>query len=64
MKRLALVFSMLFPPLLLCSCKVNWFDRQYDAPWWAIAISSALILAAAWFFAGKAIAKREYKCSE
>ena len=64
MKKFQRLLVLLPLALCLCSCRVNWFGRQYDAPWWMIAIPTVLILASAWFFVGRAIAKREYKCSE
>lgn len=38
MKKLALVFVTVALTFSLISCKVNWFDRQYDVPWWVIAV--------------------------
>ena len=64
MKKLAVVCSAIFLSLCLTSCEVHWFEKSYDVPWWVIAIPTLLILAAAWFFAGKAIAKKEYRCSK
>lgn len=62
MKKISFVFSVLFLPLCLTSCEVHWFDESYDVHWWVIAIPTLLILAAAWFFDGKAISKKEYRC--
>lgn len=64
MKKMTAFFSMLFLTLCLTSCEVHWFDKSYEVAWWVVAIPPVLILAAAWFFAGKVIAQTEYKCPE
>ena len=62
MKKIAFVCSVLFLTLCLTSCEVHWFGKSYDTPWWTIAIPVTLIFVATWFFAGKIIAKKEYRC--
>ena len=48
--------------LLLTSCKVNWFDKQYDVPWWVIAIP-VTIWSLAWLIGGSFyIASKKYVC--
>ena len=48
MKKIAFVLLTIVLAFSLTSCKVNWFDQQYDVPWWAIAIPvfvfSAIVL--------------------
>jgi len=46
----------------LTSCKVNWFDKQYDVPWWAITIPVVIFSAIVWIAAGKYIASKKYVC--
>ena len=46
----------------LTSCKVNWFDQQYDVPWWVIAVPVVVFSAIVWFAAGKHIASKKYVC--
>ena len=64
MKRKLFVFSLLITlmTLTLTSCKVNWFDKQYDAPWWAVLIPTVVFVAAVLFAAGKFIASKEFVC--
>lgn len=57
-KRLSLCLLLGSISLFLSSCTVNWFDKQYDVPWWVIAIPVAvicliLVLVARWSFASK-----------
>ena len=42
--------------------KVNWFDQQYDVPWWVIAVPVIIISLIAWIAAGKYIASKKYAC--
>lgn len=63
MKKIAIFFSMAFLSLFLTSCEVHWFDQSYEVAWWVVAIPTVLILAAAFFFAGKGISKTEYRCT-
>ena len=44
--------------LLFSSCKVNWFDRTYDVPWWVIAIPVVLILVVAHVY----VVTKTYRC--
>lgn len=62
MKKAAIVWLMLVLPLSLTSCKVNWFDQQYDVPWWVIAVPVVMLSAIVFFVAGKHIASKEYVC--
>lgn len=48
--------------LSLTSCTVNWFDRQFDVPWWVIAVPVAVFSAIVWVAAGKHIASKKYVC--
>ena len=49
-------------PTLLTSCRVNWFDQQYDVPWWMIAIPVA-VWSLAWLIGGSLyIASKTYRC--
>lgn len=48
--------------MLLSSCKVNWFDKQYDVAWWVIAIP-VTIWSLAWLIGGSCyIASKKYVC--
>ena len=38
MKRIAFVLLITVLALSLTACRVNWFDRHYDVPWWSIAV--------------------------
>ncbi len=64
MKRRIFVFSSIVAlmTLTLTSCKVNWFDKQYDAPWWAVAIPVAIFTVAVVFGCAKYISSREFMC--
>lgn len=42
--------------------KVNWFDQQYDVPWWVIAVPVIIIFLITWIVAGKHIASKKYAC--
>ena len=48
--------------LFLTSCKVNWFDVQYEVPWWSVAIPTAVIILTALVIAGKVISSKSYIC--
>ena len=64
MKRKLFVFSSLIAimALTLASCKVNWFDKQYDVPWWVIAIPVAIFTLVMMLASAKYISTREYIC--
>ena len=62
MKKVAFAFSLIASAFALTSCKVNWFDRQYDVPFWVIAVPVVIFVAVVWFFAGKYIASQKYIC--
>ena len=62
MKKLYFVFVTVVLTFSLTSCKVNWFDRQYDAPWWAVAVPVLVFSAAVIFVASKHIASKKYVC--
>ena len=64
MKLFAFGFLISATPLLLTSCKVNWFDKQYDAPWWAIAIPVAIFSVAMILLCTKYITSKEYLCTK
>lgn len=49
-------------PWLLTSCRVNWFNQQYDVPWWAITVPVAVFGFLVWIILGKQIAKKQYVC--
>ena len=53
MKKIAFVILTIVLVFSLTSCKVNWFDQQYDVPWWAIAIPVLVFSAIVLFVAGK-----------
>ena len=62
MKKIAFVILTIVLVFSLTSCKVNWFDQQYDVPWWAIAIPVFVFSAIVLFVAGKHIASKKYVC--
>lgn len=62
MKKFVIVLLIISFTILLTSCKVNWFDKQYDVPWWAIAIPVIVFSTIVWFAAGKYIASKKYVC--
>ena len=46
-------FSIIFLVVLLSTfsgCRVNWFDKHYDVPWYIIAIPVAIIFIIAHFY--------------
>ncbi len=62
MKKIAFALLLIALVFSLTSCKVNWFDRQYDVPGWAIAFPVVVFSAVVWFSAGKHIASKQYVC--
>lgn len=62
-KIIAVVSLLLLLTLFLTSCRVNWFDRHYDVPWWGIAVPVVIFFAVVWIVMGKSLAKKEYICS-
>ncbi len=50
--------------ILLTSCKVNWFDKQYDVPWWTVALPVVAIFLITWVVAGRHIASKTYVCPQ
>lgn len=62
MKKVVIVWLMLVLAVSLTSCKVNWFDQQYDVPWWVIAVPVIIFSAIIWIAAGKHIASKKYVC--
>ena len=61
MKRLVLILFLLLP-LVLTSCRVHFFDRQYDVPWWVIAVPEILFICLVTYIAGRLIASKKYAC--
>lgn len=53
MKKVSIAWLMLVLSFSLTSCKVNWFDQQYDVQWWVIAIPVIIFFAIAWIAAGR-----------
>lgn len=62
MKKVVIVWIMIVLSLSLTSCKVNWFDQQYDVPWWVIAVPVVIISAIVFFALGKHISSKKYIC--
>ena len=62
MKKIAVALLTIIPAFTLTSYKVNWFDKQYYAPWWAIAVPVAIFWAIVLIIAGKCIASKKYVC--
>ena len=60
MKKIAFVILTIVLVFSLSSCKVNWFDQQYDVRWWAIAIPVLVFSAIVLFVAGKHIASKSF----
>lgn len=48
--------------LLSTSCTVNWFDRQYDVPWWMIAIPATVFTVGMIAWATAYITSKTYVC--
>ena len=44
MKKISLLANLYILTLLLSGCRVNWFDRSYDVPWYVVAVPAAIIL--------------------
>ena len=61
-KILALFVLICILTVLLTSCQVNWFDQQYDVPWWVISIPITILSVLVWIVAGKHIASKKYVC--
>jgi DNA-directed RNA polymerase subunit RPC12/RpoP len=47
---------------LLSSCTVNWFDKQYDVAWWAIAVPVALLAVILFVAARLSFTGKTYVC--
>lgn len=61
-KRYGLCILLCILTLLLSSCTVNWFDKQYDVAWWVIAIP-VTVWTLAWLIGGSCyIASKKYVC--
>ena len=58
MKKLFLFSVLLSSALFFTSCKVNWFDRAIDVPWYYIAIPVALLC----IFGYKILMSKTYIC--
>lgn len=62
MKRAALTVFLLSLPFHLTACRVNWFDRTLDVPWWIVAIYLALWVTVPTYLAGRSITGKKYAC--
>ena len=60
MKRAISSILLTISLLSLSGCRVNWFDRHYDVPWYFIAIPVAIIFIVAHII----IMSGTYVCSE
>jgi len=49
-------------PWMLTSCRVNWFNKQYDVPWWMVTVPVVILVFLSWIITGKRIAKKQYVC--
>lgn len=61
-KRIAFVLLTTVLAFSLTACRVNWFDRHYDVPWWTIAVPIVVFDAIVCFAAVKYIASKKYVC--
>lgn len=61
-KRIVALLPICLFTLSLTSCRVNWFDRHYDVPWWAIAVPVVIFSLVVWIGAGKYIASKKFIC--
>ena len=63
MKRtISFLSLLLILALSLTSCRVNWFTRQYDVPWWGVAIPAAVFSLVAIASATLYICRKTYVC--
>jgi len=62
MKKISFVLLTIVLVFSLTSCKVNWFDQQYDVPWWAVAIPVLVFSVIVLFVASKHITSKKYVC--
>ena len=62
MKKISFALLTIISAFTLTSCKVNWFNQQYDVPWWVIAVPVVIFSAIVFFVAGKHIASKSYVC--
>ena len=51
LKRILFIAILLIMTFTLTSCRVNWFDEQYDVPWYVVAIPTLIICCVAFFIA-------------
>lgn len=49
MKKFLSIIILIVLVLSLSGCTVNWFDKQYDVPWFVIAVPVAVIFIIAHF---------------
>lgn len=61
-KILVLIVLICIMTLSMTSCRVNWFDKHYDVPWWLIAVPVTAFSVIVWIVAGKHIASKKYVC--
>ena len=64
MKKKIFIMSALITAVtvLLTSCRVNWYDRHYDVPWWVIAVPVIIFSAVTLFAGGQYIASKKFIC--
>ena len=60
MKKFLFSVTLIASMLALTSCKVNWFGKSYDVPWYFVAIPVLVIFIAAYF----SIISKTYICPE
>ncbi len=60
MRKVFGIIALLVLMLSLSGCTVNWFDKQYDVPWFVIAIPVAIIF----LIAHMKIMSKTYICPE
>jgi len=59
-KKVLFSFVLLLSSVMLCSCRVNWFGKTVDAPWYLVVIPVLLVLVVSYII----LIRRIYICSE
>lgn len=63
-KRILAILCVCFMAVSLTSCKVNWFDKQYDVPWYYIAVPVVIFSVVVFFVGAKYISSKKYVCPQ
>ena len=64
MKKFLTLAALPLLLLSLTSCEVHWFGQSYDAPWYVIALITAVINIPTILLTGYRLSRKTYRCSK